>query len=65
PLATLPSAVASEAAKHINWNLVLIVVLTVLAAVSFRWARLLRSLATAAAGWTRKRLGVKEVRRGE
>ena len=62
PLATLPRAVASEAAKRVNWNLVLLTMVALLVMVLGRWARLFASLASVALGWSTKRSERKEVR---
>lgn len=63
PLATLPGAVASEAAKRVNWNLLLLAVAVVLGIAFSRWARFLTNLASVAAWWSARRVNRKEVRR--
>lgn len=61
PLASVPGAVANEAAKRVNWNLVTVIVAVVVGIFVSRWAGFFGNVARAAEWWSKKRSATKEV----
>ena len=56
PLASVPGAVAGEAAKRVNWNLVTLILAVLVGIVVSRWVGFAVTVARAAEWWSGKRL---------